>query len=193
MLEKFLAPGKDINIFDERIIHEAARLTKRCTPRELALEIQFRFVRDQIIYDPVLEDQVMNAAAALVFRRGNSAGKACVLASFYRLAGIPAGISIQIIQDLKVADINTGQPLRRCHAVTNAYLGDRWIKQDVTFDRWFMLARHCFAPCFSITNDAIMPEKDWHGNDNFRIIEESPLFAELPAEWFIKLPVKECS
>ncbi len=191
-LKEYLAPGKYINSSDERIVHKALLLAKGCRDIKTIVERVFLYVRDQIDYDPEMKNQNFKASAILVFGRGNSAGKACLLAALCRANEIPAGISFQRLQDLKQLKGNTQRPVIKCHAITNIYVEGHWIKLDPTLNRWFTLARNCFAPGFNIDHDALIAEKDWNGADNYRIMEESPVFNDLPTSCQNIFSAKEC-
>ena len=181
-VKNYLEPGKYINSSDQRIVNQAGDMMKYCSDKKQVIDRTFHFVRDRIIYEPNVEKYPQKASEVLVFGRGNAADKACLLAALFRNLGIPAGIKFLQIRDMKCGR-KTGNyliPNLVWHAVTDIYLDGHWVKLDACFDRWFAIGRHFDAVRFDGSHDALLPEKDWDGQPNYVIIEETELFTDFP-------------
>lgn len=182
---QYLEPSQSIDSSDERVVRQAKLLLGNCTDQRMIIERFFQYVRDHIIYYSMPDSKPVSASETLVCGLGNSEGKACLLAALCRTAGIPAGISFQQVQDMKFTGPDKRNSLQR-HAIVNVYLEGRWVKLDPSLDRWFAYGRSCAAPSFNGDQDVLLPEKDWKGNDNYKIIKESPIYNDIPKTMFEK-------
>ncbi len=182
---QYLEPGQYIDSSDERVVHRAKLLIRNCTDQCIIVERLYRYVRDHIVYYSMPDSKPVSASETLAYGLGNSKGKACLLAALCRAAGIPAGISFQKVKDMKFTGSDKKKSLKQ-HAIVNIFLEGRWLKLDPSVDRWFAYGRSCVAPSFNDDQDILLPEKDWNGNDNYKIIEESPVYADIPKTMFEK-------
>lgn len=161
-----------------RIVRQANLLIGYCTEQHTIVERFFQYVRDHITYYP--QGKPSKASEALVCGIGNSKAKACLLAAMCRIAGIPAGISIQQVQDMKSTVPDKKNSLKR-HAIVRVYLEGQWLKLDPSLDWRFAYGRDFIAPSFNGNQDVLLPEKDWNGEDNYKIIEESAIYNDIPS------------
>lgn len=174
--KSFLEPSEYIDAYDPRIIRQANLLTGNNPGQFTALDRFFLFVRDQVLYYPPARPA--KASDTLVYGVGNDAGKACLLAAFCRIAGIPAGVSVQEVQDMKMM-IPGDEHAPEGHVITNVFIDGRWLKLDASMDRWFARGRNCTTPRFDGIHDALLPEIDRNREENYRILDNSRIYVDI--------------
>ena len=136
--DRFLAPSKLCDADHPAIEEKALSLGRACaSQREKAIRI-YHFVRDEILYQMCPFSDA--ASDTLASKRGHCYQKANLQIALLRALAIPAGFITQRIDPGVLRPFLSDEAMallggRMAHAYGCAFLDDRWVGADATFDK----------------------------------------------------------
>lgn len=133
-----LAPAEYVDS-DHPAVEALARSVDGGDPRSVARE-HYRFVRDEIRYDPYVDFtdlETFRASAVLARGSGYCVGKASLYAALCRASGIPARIGLADVRNHlatpKLLEA-VGTDLFAWHGFVEMKVGETWLKASPTFN-----------------------------------------------------------
>ena len=185
-LQRYLKSTRYINYDAPEIADLIDRLGLRSDPPTLAAVKAFRFVRDQIKYNPyapMLTKQDYEATTVLERGHGFCVQKAILLAALSRGAGIPCKlIFADIISHQVPLELLELMRTNRFtwHGYNAMYLDGRWVKATASFDI-DMCERMGFVPVgFDGTADAVLPAVNKAGMPHIEYVKSHGDFDDVP-------------
>lgn len=185
-LVNFLEPTRFIDSDHESIREVVADLDMAQDPLWKRAVKMFRFVRDQIRYNPyssMFNREDYLASEILARSYGYCVQKAIVLAALSRCAGIPCKLCFADIRNFQVSGNlleAMGTDIFTYHGYNAFYLDGRWIKATPAFDLE-MCEKHGFIPVdFDGKSDAVLHPNDRKGNRHIEYIREIGDDADVP-------------
>ncbi len=168
-----------------KIVHDV--VGDEANPRQRAVSI-FYWVRDRIrytMYAPFRRREDYRASAILDRGEGYCVQKAVVLATFYRAAGLPAGlIFADIVNHLAppVAHEFLGTDLFVYHGYVAVYIDGKWLKVTPAFD--LDTSEKAGYPLveFDGVSDAVFPPYDLRGRRFVEYRNVHGIYRDLPLE-----------
>jgi len=159
----YLTPTAIIDSDHQTIVDLVGNLTAASGTDAVGKAVSlYYYVRDEIRYDPYVPfylPEHYRSSNVLRAKRGYCVGKATLLCSLARAAGIPARIGFATVKNhLATRQLieHLGSDLFVCHGYTDLYLGKQWIKATPAFNS--ELCRRFGVPPleFDGTADAVM-------------------------------------
>lgn len=194
-MEQYLQPTEFLDFHKPRVKETALKITKDLkTDKEKAVAL-FYYVRDKIRYNAFsyVPNVKANLKASVTIRRGHGfcMSKATLLSTLARVVGIPARIHMVDIINHKISkrlvDL-MGTKAFHCHAYSEMYLNDKWVKAAPVFDKETCVKGNFFPMIeFDGENDALFSPVDTEGNQFVEYIGDWGTYADVPQQKIIEI------
>jgi len=187
-LDKFLGPTPAIDSDNESIRAKAVEVTKGLDTVSDKAGSLFFWVRDEIIYEPRVELEVLEgyrASRTLGRGKGFCVEKAALLAALARVVGIPARVHLADIRNhlipeklVKVMETN----LFVCHGYSELYINGKWVKATPAFDRDLCREKRIRLVEFDAEEDAIFHSHNLDGELHIEYVKDRGYYADVPID-----------
>lgn len=187
-LEEYLQPTEFLDFNKKKLREKAIEITNGLnTDKEKAIAL-FYWVRDQIKYNAFsyYPKVKANLKASVTLRRKNGfcMSKASLLSTLARAVGIPARIHMVDIINHKISKRLVdmmGTKAFHCHAYSEMYLNEKWVKATPVFDKETCIKGDFFPMIeFDGENDALFSSVDTKGNKFVEYIGDWGNYADVP-------------
>lgn len=190
-LDPYLAPTAFVTSDAPSIVELARAITRGADDaRERACRL-FYAVRDGIrytAYELELEPETLRATHALATGHGWCISKSVLLAALCRAAQIPCRLAYANVRNhmatRKLLDY-LGTDIFYYHGYNEIYLGGRWVKATVAFNRTLCERARVGPLDFDGVHDSIYHPFDLAGHRYMEYLHDYGSFAELPYEAII--------
>jgi len=194
-VKKYLEPTSMIDCENRTIDEKAHELTRGQEGMGEKAKILFRYVRDEIKYNPYLPRYLpehFRASNTLARGEGFCVQKAVLLVALCRAIGIPARLRFAIIKNHllpeKVAGLLNSNILPD-HGYTELYINGNWVKATPSFDLQTCQKNRIVPVEFDGINDAKLHSHTQDGKFHIEYILERGAYEDVPLheirEWLL--------
>ncbi|UBM62258.1 transglutaminase family protein [Candidatus Sulfidibacterium hydrothermale] len=187
-MDKFLQPTPFLN-FEHPVVQDFVRKTTEgiSGQKEKAVRL-FYAIRDGIRYNPYHIDltvEGMRASTTLQHGYGWCVGKAVLLTTVCRAAGIPARLGFADVRN----HLSPGEIVKALktdifywHGFSLLFLDGKWVKATPAFDLNLCEKHNIFPVEFNGEEDAVFPPYDRSGNRHIEYLNDRGVFDDLPLQ-----------